>query len=210
MSPLEAILGLTSESRVLVLGDGDLVLESALAHHGGGIIHSRDGGGLAPACADVAVIGRAAAADPGSRRALIASAARALAPGGVLAIEVPNRLAALALPLLAYEGIDLPRDAHGGLAYRAARRLVRANGFPHVSGFICLPSLADPRLLLPLDSRHAAAFHFRPPFFPETARRRLLRRVLGALAWSGVISWLAPAFGLIATRGGEAWPAEAA
>jgi len=211
MSALGTLLGLTPATRILLLGSADLGLEAALAHPvGSDLTRSADGRGVPRATIDVAVLGRAAAALPATRRALIAAAARALAPGGVFAAEFPNRLAALSAPLLAHEAVPLAPDARGGLTYGGARRLVLAAGFPVVSGYICLPGLADPEVLLPLDSRPALAFHFQPPFFPESRPRQILRRLLEAAASSGLLPTMAPSFCLVATRGGERELAEAA
>jgi hypothetical protein len=210
MSALGTLLGLTPATRLLVLGPPDLALEATLAHPASDLTRSTDGRGVPRATIDVAVMGRSAAAAPATRRSLIAAAARALAPGGVFAAEFPNRLAALSAPLLVHEQVPLASDARGGLSYGGARRLVLAAGFAQVSGFICLPSLADPEVLLPLDSRPALAFHFQPPFFTESRPRRILRRLLLAAADGGLLPALAPSFCLVATRGGERGLAEAA
>lgn len=211
MSALGTLLGLAPASRVLVLGAGDLELEAALTHPAlSEITRSPDGHGIPRASADVVVMGRGPAAVPALRRPLVAAATRALVPGGVFAAEFPNRLAGLSAPLLAHENVHTEPAARGGLGYGAARRLLFGAGFVQVSGFICLPSLSDPQVILPLESRHALAFHFRPPFFPESGRRRILRQFLRAASAGGFLPALAPAFGLVATRGGEPGLLEAA
>jgi hypothetical protein len=211
MSALATLLGQTPASRILVLGLDDLVLEAALARPAGSeITRSADGRGVPRASADIVVMGRGAAAVASTRRSLVAAAARALIPGGVFAAEFPSRWAALSGPFLAYENVRTRTSGLGGLGYGAARRLVERAGFARVSGFICLPSLADPHVILPLESRPALVFHFEPPFYPESFPRRILRRCLGAAAAGGLMPLLAPSFGLLATRAGEPQLAEAA
>jgi hypothetical protein len=211
MSTLSAILGLDPSTRILILGEGDIVLEAALSRAGGGDVqHSRDGRDVARASADVAVLARGCAADPRVRSLALAAAHRGLIPGGVLAAEFPSTTAVLSRLLLTYEGVDIAPDAEGGRLYGQVRRLVRRAGFAPVSGFICLPSLAEPHIMLPLDSRRASAFHFEPPFFIESGQRCVARTLLAGLARLGLLPWLAPQFTIIATRRGEGAIAEAA
>ena len=211
MSALGILLGLAPGTRILVLGAPDREIEAALAHPAGSeILLSGDGHGVPRASMDVAVLGRGAASVPATRRPLVTAAARALVPGGIFAAEFPNRLAALSKLLLAHETLPGAGDGRGGLGYGSALRLLRDAGFARVSGFLCLPGLADPQVLLPLDGRRALAFHFATPFFLESPARRMLRRFLATAAAGGFLPALAPAFSLIATRSGESGFAEAA
>jgi hypothetical protein len=115
--------------------------------------------------------------------------------------EFPNCLGQLARPLLMFEGLaSLPMPTRGGTTFGGSRRLARGAGFNRLTSFLCLPSMADPRIVLPLDSAPALSYHFRQPFYVESKRRRLLRRALLAAAKSGLLRSLTPGFTLFATR----------
>ncbi len=118
---------------------------------------------------------------------------------GTVALEIANPRPLLVPFLLAYEGLQAPAPAQGGPDLQAVVALCRAAGLTRIASYTSLPGLADPRLVLPLASPAAAAFHFRPPFFPETFRRRALRRALGALAARGGLAALSPAFTVLAS-----------
>lgn len=202
MSALVSLLGLAPGNRVLILGEGDVELEASLVLGSGSPVErSLDGDGVSPASCDVVAIGRETTADRRGRAALLAVAARAVKPRGVVAVEFPNCMAALTPLLLAFEGLSEAPNGRGGVTYGGARELLHEAGFKRVAGFMSLPSLADPRILLPLDSHRALAFHFRAPFFAESPRRRLVRQALGFLAGIGWLPALSPSFCLIAARG---------
>ena len=61
-------------------------------------------------------------------------------------------------------------------------------------------SLADPRVVLPLDSAPALSYHYETPFYVESWRRRLLRAVLSLLARTGLLKSFSPGFTLFATQ----------
>jgi hypothetical protein len=201
MNHLAALLGLAPKTRVLMLGAGDLDLEAALvAAIEAPTERSAAGIEVEAGTFDLVAIGREGAANRSLRRALLAAAARAVRPGGLVAIEFPNRLPLLSPLLLAYEGLTEVPSAQGGLSLETAQNLCRAVGLTQLTSFLSLPSLADPKVVLPLDSPPAAAFHFRPPFFVETFRRRCLRRTLGLLTASGSLSRMSPTFAVLASR----------
>ena len=201
MNHLGALLGLAPGSKVLILGTGDLDLEAALmAVAEGPVTRSAAGIEVEAGTFDLVAIGREAAGAPSLRRALLIAAANAVKPGGLVAVEFPNRMPFLSPLLLAYEGLTEPTSAAGGLSLDAAQALCRSTGLGRQTTLLSLPSLADPKVVLPLDSPPAAAFHFRPPFFVETFRRRMLRRVLRFLAASGSLPRLSPTFAILATR----------
>jgi hypothetical protein len=200
MTNLAHLLGLAPGSSAVLLGPPAPALAAALtaALAGGRLAESAAGRGLADQSCDAAVIGGEAAADPRLGE-LLAAAARAVRPDGTVALELPNPRQVFVPLLLAYEGVAAPTPARSGPDRAQAAALCRAAGLTRVTAFLSLPGLADPRLVLPLDSPAAAAFHFRPPFFPESCRRRLLRRALGALAARGGLAALSPAFTLLAS-----------
>jgi len=199
------MLGLTSADPVLLLGEGDAELEEALAV-GKSAVVERSAAGLDVAAGHYKVVAvtRDVARDGGRRHSLIRAAARALQGGGTLALEVPNLLSRLAHPLLVFEGLSPEPFIHsGGTTYAALRLLLRKEGFERQSGFLCLPGLADPRVILPLDSNRALASHYRAPFYVESGRRKLVRRTLGVAARLGLHRVTSPSFVILATRGGE-------
>jgi hypothetical protein len=198
---LAALLGLAPGARVLILGAADLDLEAALmAAIEVPVTRSAAGIEVEAGAFDLVALGREAAGTPSLRRALLIAAAHAVKPSGLVAVEFPNRTPFLSPLLLAYEGLTERNPAAGGLSLDAARALCRSTGLGRQTSFLSLPSLADPKVVLPLDSPPAAAFHFRPPFFVETFRRRCLRRCLGLLAASGSLPSLSPTFAILATR----------
>jgi len=201
VSDLPALLGLPPGARVLMLGTGDFALEGALvAAIEQPVTRSAAGIEVDAATFDAVVVGREAAGDASLRRALLIAAANAVKPGGLVAVEFPNRRPLLSLLLLAYEGLTEPLPAADGVSLDGARSLCRGAGLTHLTCLVSLPSLADPKVVLPLDSPPAAAFHFRPPFFVETFRRRCFRRVLGLLTASGALPSLSPTFTVVASR----------
>jgi hypothetical protein len=201
MSHLAALLGLAPGARVLVLGPGDLDLEAALtAAIEAPAARSAAGIEVEAGTFDLVAVGREAASDRSLRRALLAAAQRAVKPGGLVAAEFPNRMPILSPLLLAYEGLTEPAPHAGGVSLEAAQSLCRGVGFGSMASFLSLPSLADPKVVLPLDSPPAAAFHFRPPFFVETFRRRCLRRTLGLLTAAGSLPSMSPTFAILAIR----------
>jgi hypothetical protein len=187
---------------VLILGEGDVELEASFVLGSGSPVErSPNGSDVPPASYDVVAIGGEATADRRGRAALLEAAARAVKPRGVVAVEFPNCMAAFAPLLLAYEGLSEAPNGRGGVTYGGAREVLHEAGFKRVAGFMSLPSLADPRVLLPLDSSRALAFHFRAPFFAESPRRRLVRQGLGFLAGIGWLPALSPSYCMIAARG---------
>jgi hypothetical protein len=201
MNHLGALLGLGPGARVLILGGGDLDLEAALVG-ATDVPAARSAAGIEIEAGvfDLVAVGREAAADPSLRRARLAAAARAVKPGGLVAVEFPNRRPFLSPLLLSYEGLTETPPATGGMSLEAAQSLLRGVGLTQTTSFLSLPSLADPKVVLPLDSPPAAAFHFRPPFFVETFRRRCLRRVLGMIAAAGSLPSMSPTFAILASR----------
>jgi hypothetical protein len=117
-----------------------------------------------------------------------------------VAAEFPNRLPLWSPLLMAYEGLTESTPSAGGIRLEAAQNLCRAVGLGQMTSLLSLPSLADPKVVLPLDSPPAAAFHFRPPFFVETFRRRCLRRALGLVAASGSLASMSPTYTILASR----------
>jgi hypothetical protein len=135
------------------------------------------------------------------RRAMLSAAARAVTARGMVIAEFPNLLGQLARPLLVFEGLgSLPVATRGGTTFGGCHRVAHGAGFDRRTSFLCLPSLADPRIVLPLDSAPALAYHFRQPFYVESRRRRLLRRVLLSASKLGLLKSFSPGFALFATR----------
>ena len=201
MNHLSALLGLAPGARVLILGTGDLDLEAALmAAVEAPVTRSAAGIEVEAGTFDLVALGPEAAGAPSLRRALLIAAAQAVKPGGLVAVEFPNRRPFLSRLLLAYEGLTESKPAPGGLGLETAQALCRGAGLGRQTSLLSLPSLADPKVVLPLDSPPAAAFHFRPPFFVETFRRRCLRRVLRLLTASGSLPSLSPTFAILASR----------
>jgi hypothetical protein len=204
MTNLAHLLGLAPGGSALFLGPPGQALEAALARSvgGGRLSRSSDGRGLPARAFEAVVIGAESAAGEPRLADLVGAAAHAVTARGTVALELPNRFPVLAPMLFAYEGLPAPPAAGGrpgGPGLRAVKGLCRAAGLTRVACYLSLPDLADPRLLLPLDSPPAAAFHFRPPFFPETFRRRALRGALGGLAAGGGLPAASPAFTLLAS-----------
>ena len=203
MSNLGHLLGLAPGGSALFLGPPAPALEAALgaALGGGAFARSADGRDLPARAFATVVIGGEGAAPRLAE--LLAAAARTVRPQGTVALELRNPQPIFVPLLLAYEGLAAPASqpapARGGPGLRAATALCRAAGLTRSAAYLSLPGLADPRLVLPLDSPAAAAFHFHPPFFPETFRRRVLRRALGTLAARGGLAAMSPAFTLLAT-----------
>jgi hypothetical protein len=196
-------VGLLPGDRVLLIGDGDLELETSLSVAiGGPVDRSADGHSLPEATYALVALSREVTHDRRRRQALVEAAVPALAPRGTLIAEYPNLLAPLSRPLLAYEGLGAMSVAtRGGTTYGGSRGSLRRAGLRRLTSCICLPSLADPRIVLPLDSGPALSYHYQPPFFEETWRRRLLRSVLRHAARSGVLRSLPPGYALFASRG---------
>ncbi|MGD8394526.1 MAG: hypothetical protein PVF43_03500 [Candidatus Eiseniibacteriota bacterium] len=197
-------MGLLPGDRVLLLGDGDLELETSLSVSiGGPVDRSADGHHVPESAYALVALSREVTGDRQRRQALAEAAGRALAPHGMLIAEFPSLLAPLARPLLAYEGLgSISVTGRGGTTYGGARGSLRRAGFARLTSCICLPSLADPRIVLPLDSSGALSYHYQPPFFEETWRRRLLRGALRQAARAGVLRVLSPGYVLLASRGG--------
>ncbi len=198
-------MGLVPGDRVLMLGEGDLELETSLSIGiAGPVDRSAAGLDVAADSYDLVAISRETAMDRRRRRTILQAAARAVTRKGMVIGEFPNLLGHFSRPLLVYEGLtSMPVSTRGGISYGGCRRLWQGAGLARLSGFLCLPSLADPRVVLPLDSGPALSFHFRAPFFIETRQRRLLRQILSATARAGCLKSLSPGFALLATREGH-------
>jgi hypothetical protein len=187
---------------VLLLGEGDLELETSLSIGiEGPVDRSATGLDVDAESYHLVALSREASTDRRRRRGMLRAAARAVTARGMVIAEFPNLMGRAARPLLMFEGLaSLPVVTRGGTTFGGARRLVRGAGLRRMSGFLCLPSLADPRIVLPLDSPPALSYHFREPFFIETRRRRLMRRALELGAKAGLLGTVSPGFTLFATR----------
>lgn len=185
-----------------MLGEGDLELETSLSIGiAGPVDRSAAGLDVAAGTYDLVAISREAMLDRRRRRAMLSAASRAVTARGMVIAELPNLLGHLARPLLRFEGLSaLPMATRGGTTFGGCRRLARGAGLHRLTSFLCLPSMADPRIVLPLDSAPALSYHFRQPFYIESPRRRLMRRALLAAAKSGLLRSLTPGFTLFATR----------
>ncbi len=205
MNAIGQLLGLTAELPVLILGDGDGELEQSLAEatHGRVTLSVR-GTDATSEAAQVAVLSRGVVKNADDLGVWLGHAHRALAPRGVVMAEVPGRHARFAQLMLTYEGLLERGEARAaGLSYGAVETVARQAGFARVSRYLSLPHMADPRVLLPLDSKPALAAHYAEPFYVESRKRSALRRALATAARLGVLRQCVHKFTIVATKGAE-------